>query len=115
MQAGSNASIGLIESGLDNTDSANYFLDTTLPATFNAHVADLHNGSMPTGTVISFESGNGRIVGPSQCIVGNSSAFGINSCSVSVTPDTTPSTGPLIVSVTTPNGTVTTASITMID
>lgn len=115
LQAGSNASIGLIETSLDNTDSANYFLDTALPATFVAHVADLHNGSMPNGTIIAFEAGNGRIVGPSQCIVGNSSAFGINSCSVSVTPDTTPSTGPLIVSVTTPGGTVTTASITMDD
>ena len=115
LQAGSSARIGLIESGLDNTDSANYFLDTALPATFIAHVADLHNGSMPNGTVIEFEAGNGRIVGPSQCIVGNSSEFGINSCSVSVTPDTTPSTGPLIVSVTTPSGAVTTASISMTD
>ncbi|MEP2302010.1 MAG: hypothetical protein ABJJ39_17490, partial [Kangiellaceae bacterium] len=115
LQAGSNARIGLIESSLDNTNSANYFLETALPATFTAHVADLHNGSMPNGTIIAFETGNGRIVGPSQCIVGNSSAFGINSCSVSVTPDTTPSTGPLIVSVTTPSGAVTTESISMTD
>jgi len=115
LQADSTANIGMIESGLDNTDSASYFLETTLPATIISHIADLHNGSMPNGTVISYEAGNGRIVGPSQCVVSNSNAFRINSCSVSVSPDTTPSTGPLVVSVTTPSGLVTTATITITD
>lgn len=115
LQADSNAIIGLIESSLDRTDSANYFLTTALPATFNAYVADLHNGSMPNGTVISFEAGNGKIVGPSSCVVSNSSAFGINSCSVSVSPDTTSSGGPLVVSVTTPSGVTTVRTLTITD
>ncbi|MBV1908016.1 MAG: hypothetical protein KUG78_01775 [Kangiellaceae bacterium] len=115
LQAGSEANIGLIEAGLDNTDSANYFLPTTLPATIHAFIADLHNGSMPNGTVISFEAGNGKIVGPSECIVNNSSAYGINSCSVSVSPDTTSDSGPLVISVTTPNEITTISQITLVD
>ncbi len=115
LQAGSGANIGLIETGLDITDSANYFQETELPASFVAYIADLHNGRMPSGTEISFDAGNGTIVGPSSCTVGNSSAFNINSCTVSINADTTSSSGPLVVTVTTPNGTVTTAQLTITD
>jgi len=115
LQAGSSASISMIENGLDVTDSANYFLTTVLPATFTAYVADLHNGSMPSGTKISFEAGNGRIVGPTECVIASTSGFGINSCTVSVNPDTTSDAGPLVVSVTTPGGITTVRSITITD
>ena len=40
LQADSNANIGLIEQGLDNTVSDNYFLNTALPTTIDAHIAD---------------------------------------------------------------------------
>ncbi len=113
-QSGSVARIGLIESSLDRTDANNYFQTVALPAAVIAYIADLHNGPMPTGTVIEFETGNGRIVGPSQCVVG-ALGFDINSCAVSITPDATSSTGPLIVSVTTPNGVTTTATIPLSD
>jgi len=115
LQAGSNASISMIERGLDVTNTANYFLTTALPATVTAYVADLHNGSMPSGTTISFEAGNGKIVGPSECIIASTSSFGINSCTVSVNPDTTSDAGPLVVSVTTPGGITTVRSITITD
>jgi len=115
LQAGSSANISMIESGLDATDSANYFLTTALPASVIAYVADLHNGIMPSGTVISFETGNGEIVGPNACTVGSSSGFAINGCGVFLKADDTSDSGPLVVSVTTPNGAVTTSSITVTD
>jgi hypothetical protein len=115
LQSGSTANIGLIVSGADPFVSANYFQPLTLPATVNAHVADLHNGLMPAGTSIVFTAGNGEIVGPSSCTVANSSAFSINSCAVALIEDESPSTGVLVVTVTTPAGLQTTRSITVSD
>ncbi|PIP80989.1 MAG: hypothetical protein COW84_02295 [Gammaproteobacteria bacterium CG22_combo_CG10-13_8_21_14_all_40_8] len=115
LQAGSSARISMIESGLDATDSANYFQTVTLPATVVAYVADLHNGLMPSGTVISFTAGNGSIVGPSQCVVANSNVFEITRCAVAIKADTTPDSGPLVVTVTSPNGTLSSKSIIISD
>lgn len=115
LQAGSFANISMIESGLDVNDSTNYFLSTALPATITAYIADLHNGLMPSGTTIEFDTGNGAIVGPSSCTVGSSSAFAINSCTVSVKTDTTSDAGPLVVTVTTPSGLITSRTITITD
>lgn len=70
---------------------------------------------MPAGTIVSFETNNGRIVGPSSCVVLNSSDYRVNRCSVSIVPDTSSSSGPLIVSVETPNGTVSASSIALTD
>ncbi len=115
LQAGSAANISMIESGLDVNESTNYFLSTALPATITAYVADLHNGLMPSGTTIEFDTGNGTIVGPSSCTVGSSSAFAINSCTVSVKADTLSDAGPLVVTVTTPSGLLTSRTITITD
>jgi hypothetical protein len=115
LQAGSDAQISMIEAGLDRTDSANYFQTATAPTTIITYVSDLHNGAMPTGTVISFSAGNGEIVGPSSCTVLGTSRFGIDSCSVSIKPDDESSAGPVVVSVTTPSGRTTVTSMTVTD
>ena len=115
LQADSSAVISMIESGLNREDSANYFQGVTLPATVIAYVSDFHNGIMPSGTVIEFDAGNGVIVGPNRCIVGQTSAFGINSCAVAINPDTQSNSGPLVVSVTTPGGITTVRSISTSD
>ena len=117
LQAGSVPSIAMIEvsDSLDVTDAADYFQPVTLPATIISFVADLHNGSMPAGTTIAYETGNGEIVGPSTCVVSNRSGFGINACAVSVKSDPEPDSGPLIVTVTTPGGTVTSRVISVSD
>jgi len=142
LQAGSTASISLIESGhvvtseeaapggkfggvyaedyiiplsVYREDSANYFLPTLLPATIVAYVADLHNGLMPSGTTIKFNAGNGSIVGPSSCTIPSSSAFAVFSCGVSLKADTTTDDGYLVVTVTTPNGLITMQTIAITD
>lgn len=115
LQAGSSANISMISNNLDNTDTADYFQTTALPTTIIAYVADLHNGLMPSGTTISFNAGNGSIVGPSSCTVGLSSSFAISSCSVSIKADTTPDSGPLTVTVTTPSGVQTVRQVQITD
>jgi len=105
----------MIQAGLDSTNSANYFQTVTLPATVVAYIADLHNGLMPSGTTITFDTGNGQIVGPSECTVSNSSAFAINGCAVAIKADTTPDSGPLVVTVTTPSGAISSSSINLTD
>jgi hypothetical protein len=102
LQAGSVPRIGIIEDGLDRNDANNYFQTTALPARFESLVADLHNGLMPAGTTITWETGNGEIVGPSSCVLGSSNAFNISFCPVSVNPDTESSSGPLTLTVTVP-------------
>ncbi|MEP1741443.1 MAG: hypothetical protein ABJI60_00790 [Kangiellaceae bacterium] len=115
LQAGSTANIGIIEQKLENDNSGNYFLTASLPATFDAHISDLHNGSLPNGTLISFEARNGTIIGPSSCEVLNSSVYRTNRCSVTIIPDSSSSTGLLIVTIETPSGILSTAAITLID
>ena len=83
--------------------------------TIIVYVADQFNGLLPLGTTISFETGNGTIVGPSQCEIGNSSAFDINSCSVTLKKDDESDSSSLSVTITAPNKTGVSGSITIID
>jgi len=114
-QAGSFARIGLIEAGLDVFEQSNYFQSVNLASsnTVVAYIADLHNGTMPTGTTVEFETTNGAIVGPSSFEVTNSS--GVNVASVVLDADDETSSGVLLITVTTPNGNVSTASISITD
>ncbi|NRA62693.1 MAG: hypothetical protein HRU25_17715, partial [Psychrobium sp.] len=91
LQSGSWARISLIESGLNKYAEADYFQSVNVAGSFKtvvAYVSDLHNGRLPIGTVISFETGNGQIIGPTSCTIANSSSFGITSCAVTVQGDT---------------------------
>lgn len=122
LQAGSFAYISMIESSLNHLNLNDYFntVDLTSGAkSVTAYVADLHNGRMPAGTVITFEtSGAGTIAGPNTCTVLNSSAYGFESCSVALKAaeqSTTKVTAPLIVTVVTPNGFITKTSIMVTD
>lgn len=135
-QAGSWARIGLIESqaGMDIFDKDQYFQEVELfeviaddPATTTvdesarlklskqviAYVADLHNGPMPKGTEISFEATNGELVGKTTFILSSNS--GIGSESIAIKADDEPSSGSLIVTVTTPGGSTTKTSIAVTD
>lgn len=137
LQAGSAAFIGLIESTKSEWDADEYFQPISLyeittaddPLTTDvneevrvatskevtAFVSDLHNGSMPSGTVISFETTNGEIVGGSTFTLGNSSSHGINEATVNLKADDDSDSGSLIVEVTTPSGLTTRTSITVND
>lgn len=137
LQAGSFANIGLIESAKDEFTANDYFQPVSLfeitvsddPLTLDvneeirvatskevtAFVSDLHNGSMPSGTVISFETTNGEIVGSSSFTLGGSSAHGINEATINLKSDDESDSGSLIVEVTTPGGTTTRTSITVND
>lgn len=83
--------------------------------TIIVYAADQFNGLLPVGTIISFETGNGSIVGPSECEVGNSSAFGINSCSVTLKKDDESDSSSLTVTITAPRRTGVSRSIQIID
>ena len=122
LQSGSSARISLIESGLNQYAVANYFQSVNVAGgskTVVAHVSDIHNGRLPVGTVIAFETGNGQIIGPTSCSIVNSSSFGITSCAVTVLGDTDVAlqgtSGPLVVTVTTPSGVVSSSSININD
>lgn len=145
LQSGSHAFIGLYEQGNSPYEAESYFpnhpIDTftrptvdlvtladdpdvpgddlllviSTPKTINITVADIHNGRMPAGTTVEVDVGNGEIVGPNSFVVGNSSAHGISSFSVVVKADDERDVGPLVVSVTTPLGVLSTASLTLVD
>jgi hypothetical protein len=83
--------------------------------TIIVYAADQFNGLLPNGTIINFETGNGSIVGPSECEVGNSSGFAINSCSVTLKKDDESDSSSLTVTITAPNRTGVSRSIPIRD
>jgi len=78
-----------------------------------AFISDIHNGPMPSGTTVSFTSTNGTIVGDTQFTLSNQ--FSASQVSVAIEADDEPSTGSLIVTVTTPFGVTSKASIAITD
>jgi hypothetical protein len=110
--------VGAIQAGLDPRNPVNYWQSVNISAddrTIFVYVADQFNGLLPAGTIISFEAGNGSIVGPSECAVSNSSSFGTSGCSVSLTKDDETSSGSLSITVAAPDRTGVTYSIGVID
>jgi hypothetical protein len=67
-------------------------------------ISDLHNQPMPAGTVVSFETSVGSIVGPTSYTWGNDNHNGGAIYGVSIKGATEPASGVLIVSVKTPSG-----------
>ncbi|MCG7531699.1 hypothetical protein MHM98_10135 [Psychrobium sp. MM17-31] len=118
LQAGSGIQAGLIEAGLDRDNPANYGLAVDISGgakTIHLYAAGAFNGLLPSGTTITFDAGNGEIVGPSECTVGQSSAYAINHCSVSVKPDDEASAGSLTATIETPSGVARTLSVSVSD
>lgn len=70
-------------------------------------ISDLHNQPMPEGTTIKFTASVGSIVGPSEFTWGNDNHNGGLTFSVSVKGEQDPTSGSLIVEVTTPSGAAT--------
>lgn len=118
LQAGSGIQAGLIEAGLDRDNPANYGLAVDISGgakTIHLYAAGAFNGLLPSGTTITFDAGNGEIVGPSECTVGQSSGYAINHCSVSVKPDDEASAGSLTATIETPSGVARTLSVSVSD
>ncbi|OIQ48326.1 MAG: hypothetical protein BM565_01895 [Gammaproteobacteria bacterium MedPE] len=118
LQAGSGIHAGLIEAGLDVNDPTQYGQAVDISGgakTVHLYAAGRFNGLLPSGTTITFDAGNGEIVGPNECTVGQSSAFAINSCSVSIKPDDERSSGSLTATISTPSGVATTLSVSVND
>lgn len=118
LQAGNGIRAGLIEAGRDRNDPAQYNQAVNISAgakTVHLYASGLFNGLLPSGTTITFDAGNGEIVGPSTCTVGRSSSFSINQCSVSVKPDDESSAGSLTATVETPSGVTRTLSVSVSD
>lgn len=138
LQAGSHPSIGMIEHSSDISiwDKDNYFKpvrlyeittedDPNTPANEEVRVqtsrevrvffADIHNGSMPNGTTVEFETSNGQIVGRSSFPLTANNAHGINEATVNLKADDDSDSGSLTVIITTPGGTRTSTSIPIID
>lgn len=134
-QAGSAAYIGMIEgdANLSIADKDDYYQPVSLvtiieddPATTDvdesqriklskqviAYIADIHNGPMPTGTEVTFETTNGEIVGKSSFILGSR---GVEREFVVIKADDEPSNGFLTVRVETPRGVLSSRSIAIVD
>lgn len=118
LQAGNGIFAGMIEAGLNQNDPSQYGQAVDVfggAKTINLFAAGGFNGYLPSGTTITFDAGNGEIVGPSECTVGQSSAFAINSCSVSLKPDDERSSGSLTATISTPSGVTKTLSVSVSD
>jgi len=74
-----------------------------------------HNQPMPKGTTIAITTDNGKLSGPASYTVANTNYNGPGTYSISVAGDTTPSTGTLTVTVTSPDGIITYATIGVTD
>ena len=118
LQANSVLILALIDNKLDASVPSNYNKTIDLRdkvKTIKIYLSDVHNGYPPSGTKISFEAGNGTVVGPSSCVTLSSISFGVATCQVSIKKDDTSDSGPLIVTVTSPSGVISKATITLID
>ncbi len=78
-------------------------------------IADLHNQPMPFGTTVEFNSTVGSIVSADTFTWGSDNNNGGSAFSVTVKGETTPKTGDLIVTVTTPSGAVSIYTVAPID
>ena len=118
LQAGNGINGGLIQLGSVLNVPANYGQTVDLktgPKSITLFVSDNFNGYLPSGTTITFDTGNGEIVGPSECTVVNTSAFGFNSCSVSLKADDEASSGSMTATVLTEAGDQRTFSVIVND
>lgn len=84
-----------------------------LPATVAFLIADGNGNPMPAGTTIEVEAGNGEIIGPTSFDYGCTTEPAIYS--FSLTADTTPSSGNLVLTVTSPGGIISVSSVTITD
>ncbi len=85
------------------------------PGTLSVTVGDIRNQPMPAGTTVSAEVTNGKLVGPTEYEVPCTSVDSPLTFPFTVDADGTPSSGLLFITVETPRGLVTTASITVTD
>jgi len=106
----------------DNLGVGDLVLPPLATNTVTFTIGDLHGQPMPGGTSVKFTTGNGKIIGPSEYIVGCTSNNGPLMYSFVVEADTTPSSsaGVLEVATTGPGvgtggGTTTTYFITVTD
>ncbi|NOY17197.1 MAG: hypothetical protein GXP23_09775 [Gammaproteobacteria bacterium] len=111
-------SVTIVMSGkFANITIASGATTVALPATINIVVVDDRGQIMPAGTTIKATTSNGTIDTPSTFTVTNTSANCAGACTYSfgLSKDTTPSSGAMTVTVTTPGGTVKFSSITVTD
>ena len=87
---------------------------TNLPASFSINVSDIHNNSMPGGTIISVESDNGEIAGESSFTVGTHELESFN-FQINISSDDESDSGTLTIIVSSPAGIITSASQTVQD
>jgi hypothetical protein len=73
-------------------------------ASVTVTIGDVNSQPMAGGTTIEAESANGRLVGPESYTVSCSTFNGPLDYVFTVEPDTTPSSGPLTITVTSPSG-----------
>ncbi len=74
----------------------------------SVYIADLHDQPMPKGSVIEFEATAGSVVGPNSFTWNNDNRNSGTTFSVSIEGEGEPTTGNLIVTVTTPSGAIST-------
>jgi len=84
-------------------------------ASVTVTIGDVNSQPMAGGTTIEAETANGRLVGPDSYAVSCSTFNGPLDYVFTVEPDTTPSSGPLTITVTSPSGIISIYSINVDD
>jgi hypothetical protein len=84
-------------------------------ASVTVTIGDVNNQPMAGGTTIEAEASNGTLVGPDSYTVSCSTNNGPLDYVFTVEPDTTPSTSPLTITVTSPSGIISIYNISVMD
>lgn len=107
LQAGSWAKVGVTVSGADPFSPGSYLSTLDLQGasrrTFSVYVSDRHNGYMPKGTTISYDTTYGEIVG-TGCKLPDQAGYGFTDCPVVIEREDDPGTGTFSVIVKSPDG-----------
>lgn len=100
---------------IDLFPSANFTIDQVNPRAVQVRVSDGNGNQMPAGTTIVISTDNGELSGTQQFTVANSNAPGPFTANLTIVGDDSPSTGLLLVTVTTPMDVITTAQVQVSD
>lgn len=84
------------------------YVDATSSKAVTISVSDMNGNLPPEGTTIDIKAGNGQVDVPADLTVGTSNARGAWRTVVTVSGDSDPSTGALVVTATTPKGNIST-------